>query len=242
MSERIETIEQPADNLEIPDKDSIVPVEQSTLERIKSRRAAVYHIALPMLLLLVVFLGGIRFSGRDGSIIFLPPALICLFFAAAVMVLFLRTGLIELQGWLSERRSLVGNISGIVVLAALFFASVQLFNSILPEQGLPFWIVSFCVFWTLWNNLFAELNSLKLLRSLTAMLVLAFAVKYLLLANLSKPGNEGWLSSLINNPGQAAATWLLDLPQFDAATGYVQFFTLACFVIALYFIPRTIED
>ncbi len=222
--------------------DAIVPADETALEKIKARRAVLHHVFLPTLLLLVALLGGIRFSGRDGSIMFLPPALICLFFAAALIALFLRAGLIDLQGWVSERLSLIGNISNGVTLAALFFASAQIFNSILPEQGLPFWIVSFCVFWTLWNNLFAELNSLKLLRSLTAMFVLAFAVKYLLLANMTKPGNEGWLNSLINNPAQTAATWMLDLPQFDAATGYVQFFTLALFVIALYFIPRAIED
>ena len=239
MSETIEKFE--AEEIAAVDA-AIVPVEEAGLAKIKNRRAVLQHVFLPLLLLLVVLLGGIRFSSRDGSIMFLAPALICLFFAAALMVLFLRAGLIDLQGWVSERRSLIGNIANGITLAALFFASAQIFNSVLPEQGLPFWIVSFCVFWTLWTNLFAELNSLKLLRSLTAMFVLAFAVKYLLLANLTKPGNEGWLSSLINNPGQTAATWLLDLPQFDAATGYVQFFTLALFVIALYFVPRSIED
>ena len=74
------------------------------------------------------------------------------------------------------------------------------------------------------------------------MFAVGFAVKYLLLANLAKPANEGWISSVINDPGKTAATWLLDLPQFSPATGYLQFFTLAIFVIALYFIPRGIED
>lgn len=222
--------------------EAVVRSESASMESIRSRRAMLHHIALPMLLLTVVLLGGIRISGRDSSILFLSPALICLFFAAALITLFLRTGLIDLNGWVSERFSLIQNLSNGITLTALFFASVQLFNSLLPEQGLPFWLVSFCVFWTLWTNLFSELNNLKLLRSLTAMFVLAFAVKYLLLANLTKPGNDGWLSSLINNPGQAAATWLLDLPQFGAATGYLQFFTLALFVIALYFIPRSVEN
>ena len=241
MSETIDKIEAERDAVAIADA-ALISANEPALETLMRRRAALQCVFLPMTLLLVVLLGGIRFSGRDGSIMFLPPALICLFFAAALMVLFLRAGLIEIRGWVSERLSVLANVSNAVILSALFFASTQVFNSILPEQGLPFWIVSFCVFWTLWNNLFAELNTLKLLRSLTAMFVLAFAVKYLLLANLSKPGDQGWLSSLINNPGQTAATWMLDLPQFDAATGYVQFFTLALFVIALYFIPRAMED
>jgi len=222
--------------------DALAFAEEASIEIVRNRRAIVHHILLPFLFLLVALLGGIRFSGRDGSILFLGPALVCLFFASALLTLFMRSGLIDLQGWISERFTLTANLSNGITLAAMFFASAQLFNSLLPEQGLPFWIVGFCVFWTLWNNLFAELNSFKLLRSLTAMFVLAFAVKYLLLANLARPGNEGWLSSLINNPGQAAATWLLDLPQFDAATGYVQFFTLTLFVVALYFVPKKIED
>jgi hypothetical protein len=221
--------------------DDLIRLEDADEDAMLSRRAVLHHIVLPSLLLLVALLGGVRFDGRDGSIVFLGPALICLFFGAALMVLFLRTGLIDLSGWVGERRTVLENLSNGLTLAAMFFASVQLFNSLLPEQGLPFWIVSFCVFWTLWNYLFTDLTGLKLLRGLTAMFVLAFAVKYLLLANLAKPGNEGWLSSMINNPGQAAATWLLDLPQFGAATGYVQFFTLAIFVVALYFVPRVIK-
>jgi hypothetical protein len=232
-----ETIEKQND----PD-DAIIVAEAISPERIRARRATVNHIVLPCMLLLVGLLGGIRFDGADGSILFLRPALICLVFAAGILILFLRAGLIDLSGWMSERSSMLKNIANGITLTALFFAAVQLFNSLLPEQGLPFWIVGFCFFWTLWTNLFAELDARKMLRSLSAMFVLGFAVKYLLLANLAKPANEGWVSSIINDPGKTAATWLLDLPQFSAATGYLQFFTLAIFVIALYFIPRTIDD
>ena len=241
MSEAIDKADGETHEVATVINEAVAVAADPSIEKLRARRAAVHHIILPLMLLLVALLGGIRFTGRDGSIMFLGPALVCLFFAAALLALFLRTGLIELQGWISERWSLTANLSNGITLAALYFASAQVFNALLPEHGLPFWVVGFCVFWTLWNNLFAELNSLKLLRSLTAMFVLAFAVKYLLLANIAKPGNEGWLSSLLNNPGQAAATWLLDLPQFDAATGYVQFFTLALFVVVLYFVPREIE-
>ena len=212
------------------------------LQAEENRRAVLLHIGLPILLLFVGAIGGIRFSAVDGSIVFLAPPLICLVFAAALMILILRSGLVRLDGWISEKFSLTQNIIDGNTLAALFFASVQVFNSLLPEQGLPFWIVSFCFFWTLWTNLFADLDTKKLLRSLAAMFCLAFVVKYLLLANLTKPANEGWISSIINNPGQTAFTWLLDLPQFSAGTGYLQFFTLALFVIALYFLPPSIEE
>jgi hypothetical protein len=242
VSETIEIREKGEEVTDADVTDALVPADEISPEKIRSRRAVLHHVGLPLILLFVALFGGIRFSGADGAIVFLVPALICLVFAAALVILFFRAGLISLDGWVSERCSLIQNLSNGITLIALFFASVQLFNSLIPEQGLPFWIVSFCIFWTLWNNLFAELDNRKLLRSLTAMFTLAFAVKYLLLANLAKPSNEGWMSSMINNPGQTAATWLLDLPQFAAATGYLQFFTLALYVIALYFIPRSIDD
>jgi hypothetical protein len=234
VSETIEKLNEP--------NDAIVVAEAISPERIETRRATMNHIVLPCMLFLVALLGGIRFDGGDGSILFLRPALICLVFAAGVLILFFRAGLIYLGSWISERSSMLKNVANGITLIALFFAAVQLFNSLLPEQGLPFWIVGFCFFWTLWTNLFAELDARKMLRSLTAMFALGFAVKYLLLANLARPANESWISSIINDPGKTAATWLLDLPQFAPATGYLQFFTLAIFVIALYFIPRTIED
>jgi hypothetical protein len=242
VSETIEKLEAGDVVIDADQADSLMLASETSPEKIRSRRAVLHRVALPLVLLFVALIGGIRFSGTDGSIVFLGPALICLVFAAALVILFFRAGLIRLHGWVSERFTLLQNLSNGITLAALFFASVQLFNSLIPEQGLPFWIVSFFIFWTLWNNLFAELDSRKLLRSLTAMFTLAFAVKYLLLANLAKPSNEGWVSSMINNPGQTAATWLLDLRQFAAATGYLQFFTLALYVIALYFVPRSIDD
>ena len=220
--------------------DALAPV--ASPRTMQNRRAAVHHIALPLIFLFVALIGGIRFSGTDGSVVFLTPVLICLVFAAALMILFFRAGLIRIDGWVSEGFSITQNLSNGITLAALFFASVQLFNSLIPEQGLPFWVISFCFLWTLWNNLFAELDTKRLLHSLAALFCFAFVAKYLVLANLAKPANEGWLSSIINNPGQTAMTWLLDIPQFSAATGYVQFFTLALFVIALYFLPPTIEE
>lgn len=209
---------------------------------LSNRRAVVNHIALPLLFLLVALLGGIRLSGTDGGILFLTPALICLVFAAALMILFFRAGLIRVDGWVSEKFSVSQNLSNGITLTALFFASVQLFNSLIPEQGLPFWIISFCFLWTLWNNLFADLDTKRLLRSLAAVFCFAFVAKYLVLASFAKPANEGWISSMINSPGQTAMTWLLDIPQFSAATGYLQFFALALFVIGLYFTPSTIEE
>ena len=125
------------------------------------------------------------------------------------------------------------------MLLTLFSASVQLFNAVLPEQGLPFWVVGFCFFWTLWNDLFAEFDAANLIRSLAALFGLAFVTKYLLLANLTAPAGDNWLQSIFQNPTKEAFTWLLDLPRYGKGTGYVQFFTVALYLLGLFLTPQT---
>jgi len=197
------------------------------------------YIFLPCVFLTVALLGGLRLSSADNSFIFIKPPLFCLIFAVIMLVLFLRAGLIKLNGWFSENFPLIKNLTNAAVLLTLFAATTQLFNSLLPEQGLPFWIVAFCFFWTLWNNLFADFDTKKLLRSLGAFFGLAFVAKYLILANLTAPASESWFSGVIENPGRETFTWLLDLPRFSAGTGYIQFFSAVFYLIGLYLLPQT---
>ncbi len=205
----------------------------------KNQRFYLLYILLPFLFLTVALLGGLRLSSADNSFIFLEPPLFCLIFAVIMLVLFLRAGLIRLDGWFSENFPLAKNLSNAAVLLTLFAATTQLFNSLLPEQGLPFWIVAFCFFWTLWNNLFADFDTKKLLRSLGALFGLAFVAKYLILANLTAPASEGWFSGMMENPAKEAFTRLLDLPRFSAGTGYIQFFAAVFYLIGLYLLPQT---
>lgn len=206
----------------------------------ENRTSHLQYIVLPLIFLTVALLGGLRLDAADGSFVFLKPALVCLIFAAMTIVLFFRAGLLKLDGWFSEKFSTVQNIANASVLVALFFASTQIFNSLLPERGLPFWTFAFCFFWTLWNNLFADFNAKKLVKSLGAMFGLAFVVKYLLLAGLTAPASESWWQGIVRNPAQEAFTWLLDLPRFSAGTGYIQFFAVVFYLIGLFFFkPET---
>lgn len=222
--------------------EAIVTVDALPSDNAERHRAVLQYLLLPRAFLLVTLLGGIRFSGVDGSIVYVRPALVYLIFGAGLMVLFFVADLIRLDGWLSEKFDLTKNLINGITLLSLYAACVQVFNSVIPESSIPFWIVSFCFLWTLWNNLFANFDTKKLLRSLAAMFGFAFVVKYLLLANISAPADQSWLNGILNNPGQSAITWLLGLPQFSPATGYLQFFTIIIFVIALYFFPNTTEE
>ena len=219
--------------------------ELSTEVRIRPRHlpgtrsnSVVTYIILPSIYLIVTLLGGFRLGGADNSFLFLKPPLVCLVLAAMLTVLFLRSGLVRIDGWFSPSFTALQNPADALVLLTMFTASVQVFNSVLPEQGLPFWVVGFCFFWSLWTDLFAEFDTGRLVRSLCALFGLAFVVKYLLLANLTAPTADGWLQSLLQNPANEAFTWLLDLPRYGAGTGYVQFFTVILYLVGLFLTPR----
>lgn len=203
------------------------------------QRLYVRYLLLPFVFLTSALLGGIRLGGTDNAFVFLRPSLMCLIFAVVLLILFFRAGLISPEGWFGEDLPLAKNLANGTVLLSLFAATTQLFNSLIPEQGLPFWIVAFCFFWTLWNNLFADFDVRRLLRSLGALFGLAFVVKYMLLANLTAPTGQSWLRSIIENPTQEAFTWLLDLPRFSPGTGYIQFFAVALYLLGLYLLPSS---
>lgn len=218
-----------------------IPGPPTTKEARDRRASAIRYIAIPFLFLTVALLGGLRLSSPDANFIFLRPALLCLVFASILLFLYTRSGLIRINGWLSDDFSLTQNVANAIVLLTVFAGSVQLFNSLLPEQGLPFWVVGFCFFWTLWNSLFADLDARKLLRSLGGLFGLAFALKYLLLANLTAGEDVGWLRGMFENPGQEVMTRLLQLPRYSAGTGYIQFFTAALYLLGLFLLPPSAE-
>lgn len=233
------------DRIEIVDDEQRTEIRELSLParsekpESKNQKSALLYIIIPLIFLVVTLLGGLRFGAEDSAFIFLKPALVCLVFAAVLLTLYFRSRLVTLDGWFDEDGSMLQNAANLGVLLTMFGASVQIFNSLLPEQGLPLWVVGFCFFWTLWNNLFAEFDTKKLLRSLGALFAMAFVVKYLVLANLTAPSSGSWLQRIFENPGKEAFTWLLDLPRYAAATGYVQFFTLALYLLGLYLTPAS---
>ena len=221
---------------------TVEPEPESSIPR--TQRAVVLYFVAPGLLMTAALFGGIRFMSPDGAMAFVAPELICLIFGVAAFGLFIRSGLIEIDGWFSERFTQSKNAANAVVLMAVIAATVQLFNAILPEQGLPYWVVAFCILWTIWNQYFTAPTAKKMLSGILGIATLAFAAKYLVLANLTADAaDESWISSIIRQPGKETITYLLNLPRFTAGTGYLQFFTLLFYFLGLYLIPnRTDAD
>lgn len=195
-------------------------------------RALVRFILLPLLLLTVALLGGLRIKSDDHAFIFIAPPLITLILAVLLMLLFVRGHLVELRAWVRSDYPLLVNVSHVLTLLSLFFASAQSFNSVLPESGLLFWLFSFFFLWTLWNNQFSTLDARHTLRSLTVLFGTAFVLKHMLLASLYAPEGS-WLRKLTGVVLEGLSLGTLDAERFAPATGYISFFTLALYVTGL---------
>jgi hypothetical protein len=198
-----------------------------------TNRALLRHLLLPTLFLTVALLGGVRVGAGGGALLFVPPPLVTLILASMLLVLFARGGAVRVGGWLSADNGAVENVSHALTLGALFFASAQAFNSVLPDAGLPRLVLALFFLWTLWQNQFSAFDARRLLRSLAALFGTAFVVKHLLLASLNDPAG-GWLRRLAAAALEGVA---LGGPAYAASTGYVSFFALALYVCGLFLLP-----
>jgi hypothetical protein len=199
-------------------------------------RALLRHVLLPTVFLTVALLGGLRVAAGTGALVFVAPPLVTLVLAVMLLVLFARGGALKVGRWLSADNGTAENVSHALTLGALFFASAQAFNSVLPEAGLPRLVLSCFFLWTLWQNQFSNFDQRRLLRSLAALFGTAFLVKHLLLASLSAPAG-GWLGRLAAAALEGVTLGTLSGPPYAAPTGYVSFFALALYVCGLALTP-----
>ena len=204
------------------------------------RRAAARALLLPLVFLTVALLGGMRVA-VDRSFVFLPPPLVTLVMAALLASLFMRGRLVRLGAWLGSRHGVLTNISHALTLIALFFASAQAFNSVLPEQGLLHWMFAFFFLWTLWNDQFSPFDPFRLLRSLGVLFGTAFVLKHMVLGALAAPGGS-WTQRIASAIFQGLSLGTLDIPAVAPATGYISFFTLALYVIGLVLVAPTPDE
>ena len=198
-----------------------------------TNHALLRHVLLPTIFLTVALLGGVRVTAESYALLFVPPPLVTLILATMLLVLFARGGAIKVGDWLSADRGAAENVSHALTLAALFFASAQAFNSVLPDAGLPRLVLACFFLWTLWQNQFSAFDARRLLRSLAVLFGTAFVVKHLLLASLTEP-TGGWLRRLTAAALEGIA---LGGPAYAASTGYVSFFALALYVGGLFLLP-----
>lgn len=198
------------------------------------------YILVPLIFLTVALMGGVRFAAANNDLQFLAPQLISLILAAFVILLFTRGGLIQIADHLSDRFGFIENASGAVRLAAIYFATVQVFNLVTPERGLLNFCFNLFYFLIFWNNLFVVFNPLRLTKSLATVLGASFALKYLVLADLFSP-SESWAKYILQKLMQTASLGSLEYDVFAPATGYLAFATLAIYLLGLYSIAPRVD-
>ena len=207
------------------------------METRTSNRALLRHVLLPTIFLTVALLGGLRVAAGSGALVFVAPPLVTLVLAVMMLALFARGGAVRVGRWLSADHAPAENVSHALTLGALFFASAQAFNSVLPEAGLPRLVLACFFLWTLWQSQFSAFDPRRLLRSLAALFGTAFVVKHVLLASLYSAGGGGWLRRLAAAALEGVTLGTLDGPAYAGATGYVSFFALALYVCGLALLP-----
>ena len=192
-------------------------------------------ITLPLLLLTVAALGGIRVT-TAGALVFVPPTLMSLVLGVLLVAALVRSGALAPERLMSNQRRPIENASGVVVGAALLVASAQVFALVTPAAGfLAFVFTAFYVL-LLWNTLAVEPDRRQLLRSLLVVLGGAFVLKFVVLASVYDP-SSGLLRRVVLAMVEGVSLGALGFVPDGPATGYLAFATLAGFFLALMLLP-----
>ncbi|HXG66509.1 MAG TPA: hypothetical protein VNO70_15525 [Blastocatellia bacterium] len=198
------------------------------------------YILVPLLFLTVALLGGVRFAVESNELRFFAPQLISVILGAFAMILFARGGLIHPGEMVGEHHGLLENASGVIRLAAVYFATVQVFNAVTPESGLLNFCFNLFYFLIFLNNLFVVFNPARLVKSLAVVLGASFILKYLILADVFAP-SESWAKYMLQKLMQTASLGMLDYQAFAPATGYLAFATVALYILGLYLIAPRVD-
>jgi len=191
---------------------------------------------LPLLFLTVTLLGGLRVDAR---VVFAPPPLSALVLAMLLIAALVRCGAVAPERLLHGDRPVLANISGAVVLAAVFAAAVQAFNLVIPEAGLPRIAVTVFLFLLLLNTIAASADRTHVLRSTAVIVGSTFVLKFIVLAALSET-EGGWLKRVLLASLEGVTLGTLTQPRLAPVTGYVAFVTLVMFLAGLALLPRWI--
>jgi hypothetical protein len=203
-------------------------------------RDVLVYIIVPVMFLTVALTGGIRFAPESGELRFIAPQLVSVILASFVIWLFVRGGILELRRYVGDDLGLLENATGVVRLAAIYFATAQIFNAVTPERGLLNFCFNLFYFLIFWNNLFVVFNPVRLTKSLATVLGASFALKYLVLADLFSP-SESWAKYALQKLMQTATLGTLEYDVFAPATGYLGFVSILLYILGLYLISPRVD-
>ena len=184
---------------------------------------------LPALFLTTVLLGGLRIS--DG-VRLVPPPLVSLVLALLLVGALARSGALVPDVFLSSRRTLLENTSGLVVLLTLFSASAQVFHLVTPDAGLLHALFSTFFFIQLLTTLAAVDDRRGMLRAVAVLFGSAFVLRFVVLETLYAP-DTGTLKRVLTALMEGVSLGSLHYTPNHPATGYVAFVALALYLVGL---------
>jgi hypothetical protein len=184
---------------------------------------------LPLLFLTVLLLGGLR-AGSDVRLV--PPPLVSLVLGMILVGALVRAHVVIPERLMSQRRTPLENLSGLVVLLTLFAASAQTLSLVTPDSGLLHVLVSVFFFVQLLTTLTAARDRLSMLRSLAVLLGCAFVLRFVALESLYSPG-RGLLKRLMTTALEGVTLGSLDYVPVGPLTGYLAFASLVLYMIGL---------
>ena len=193
-------------------------------------REAIY---LPLLFLTVTMLGGVR---PGGLVVLSPPSLFSLVLAVMLVGVLIQSGALAPRHLMSGSRNGLANLNGFVVLAALLAASAQVFSLLTPEAGVPRILFSVYFLVLMLNTLAAGPDRVRVLRSLAVTFGAAFVLKFIVLNALSDPAS-GRMARLLQVLFEGVTLGTITQDVHHPAAGYLAFFTIALFLIALSLLP-----
>lgn len=204
--------------------------------RQREQSAAVREaIVLPALFLTVTLGGGFRMAA-NGQLVFLVPSLMALVLSLLLIGVLFRSGALVPEALMDAARPALGNACGALVLASLFAAGAQVFNTITPEAGLLQFVFNVFFLLLLWNTIAARPDRRRLLHSLLVLFGGAFVLKYVVLGALYDPQGgltKRVLTVLLEGVTLGGLTYQTPAP----VTGYVAFFTILLFLLGLILLP-----
>ena len=201
-----------------------------------TRGVLLESLVLPWLLLTAALLAGVRVT-EAGDFRFLVPPLSSLVAMLLLMMVLVQSGVVEPWALMNERRTPLENMNGAVLMAALAMASAQVVSAVTPEAGLPLVLGVIFLLALFVNTLAARPGRQQALRALFVAFFASFTVKFIVLDALYAP-DKSLGGRLLTGLLEGVTLGSMDHVVWGAATGYLTYFALVIYFLALAMMPQ----
>src|SRR5262245_8701629 len=200
--------------------------------------AAREAIVLPITFLTVLLLGSVRVAETT---VLAPPSVFALVLGLLFVRVVVQSGTLAPERLLGSSRSGLANANGLMALIGLWLAASQVIALLIPESGLPRIIFAVFLLILLINTAAAAPDRTRLLRSLAVTFGSLFLLKFVVLTELSTPGDSR-LKRVLQTLLEGVTLGALLQPPQHSVTGYLALATLVLFLGSLLLLPmKTVQ-